>query len=342
MGVLGCIRASVSYKCSICRDQQREVSSPRDWSYKWFWAFLWILGTKPTTSGRAAGARHCWASSLALVLFIFKRDAYICEDFRIFFKNPCFSGLHRLAPLTFMILQIILKPLINWDPHLTVHQPPAQRSGITGVGVEVWGLSYWRIALEGLHGNKQTTGTWLHVSFIITKKLAQIMYSSQVQGLTKGFFTLYVSSFFPALCRKQQERWWFPSPHDSEGLESLTNRSTAGKSQSSWALSCCQSYQPAAAVIILTVSIPLSVASLTHACVFLWIELVSFPVWATLLFQNSSNGQLKKQKVYLGSLLWKLQPLISCFWAVRNGNIVMGTWVRGTWSSHAGQERGRD
>lgn len=68
---------------------------------------------------------------------------------------------------------------------------------------------------------------------------------------------------------------------------------------------------------------------------------VSFPAWATFVFQNSSNGQLK-QKVYLGSLLWKLQPMISCFWAVRNGNMVMGTWVRGTWSSHAGQERGRD
>lgn len=32
--------------------------------------------------------------------------------------------------------------LINWDPHRTVHQPPAQRSEITRVGVEVWGLSY--------------------------------------------------------------------------------------------------------------------------------------------------------------------------------------------------------
>lgn len=318
MGVLGCIRASVSYKCSICRDQQREVSSPRDWSYKWFWAFLW-----------KAGARHFWASSLALVLFIFKRDAYICEDFRIFFKNPCFSVLYRLAPLTFMILQIILKPLINWDPHLTVHQPPAQRSGITGVGVEVWGLSYWRIALEGLHGNKQTTGTWLHVSFIITKKLAQIMYSSQTQGLTKGFFTLYVSSFFPALCRKQQERWWLPSPHDSEGLESLTNRSTAGKSQSLWALNWCQSYQPAVAVIILTVSIPLSVASLTHACVFLCIEPWVFLREPPFCFRIPQMANLRSRKFILAHCFGNFS-----LWSVAFGLWEMETW----WWEHGWEE----
>jgi len=67
----------------------------------------------------------------------------------------------------------------------------------------------------------------------------------------KDFFSLYVPSFFPALCGKEQERRWFPSPHDPKSFESLTNRSTAGKSTDLGNLSGCQAYQ---AIIIIVVA----------------------------------------------------------------------------------------
>lgn len=44
---------------------QEKVLDSLDRSYGWLWATMWILGTKPRSSARAACALSCWAISPA-------------------------------------------------------------------------------------------------------------------------------------------------------------------------------------------------------------------------------------------------------------------------------------
>lgn len=51
---------------------------PWEWSLRWFWAIIWVLGRQPTSSGIGASALSHWATSLALAGILFRFLARPC------------------------------------------------------------------------------------------------------------------------------------------------------------------------------------------------------------------------------------------------------------------------
>jgi hypothetical protein len=41
------------------------MADPWNWSYRWLWGAMWLLGIEPRFSGRAASVLNCWAISPA-------------------------------------------------------------------------------------------------------------------------------------------------------------------------------------------------------------------------------------------------------------------------------------
>jgi hypothetical protein len=59
--------------CTMCIQwswrSEEGAGSPWNWSYRWLWAAMWVLGIKPRTSARVACVLNHWAFSPALFLW---------------------------------------------------------------------------------------------------------------------------------------------------------------------------------------------------------------------------------------------------------------------------------
>lgn len=52
---------SIHLMCACgARGGQRKLQTLWNWSYRWLWAALWLLGKEPRFSGRAVRAPNCW------------------------------------------------------------------------------------------------------------------------------------------------------------------------------------------------------------------------------------------------------------------------------------------
>lgn len=72
---------------------------PWNWNYRCLWATMWVLGTKPGSSGRSASAPNCWATSPASQIHLY--CLHHCKPQRPFptSSSSCPSGCQIWALL---------------------------------------------------------------------------------------------------------------------------------------------------------------------------------------------------------------------------------------------------
>lgn len=62
---------SVDHMLAWCPQQSEGTGFPETGSYRQSWAVMWMLGTKPGSPGRTAGALDLWATSSAPLTLLF-------------------------------------------------------------------------------------------------------------------------------------------------------------------------------------------------------------------------------------------------------------------------------
>jgi hypothetical protein len=110
-----CTYVCVPHVWSVCGGQQRALD-PMEWSYRWFWATMWLLGTKPGSSSRWAGALTF--SVMAPALFCMKFSVVLecvrgCVDFRDCCDVRPFSESRGLSPCSVVFLSFFFSSLLR-------------------------------------------------------------------------------------------------------------------------------------------------------------------------------------------------------------------------------------
>lgn len=97
------------WTCSAYRGQKR-VLFPWNWSYRWLWAAVWVLGTEPEYTGRTASALNSWAfcrSSMCSELHLFSPT--------ISFKAPfSLTSFWKLNDFTILLMWGRQKKRLNF------------------------------------------------------------------------------------------------------------------------------------------------------------------------------------------------------------------------------------
>lgn len=71
------------YICAPCvflglAEIRREHQMLWNWSCRWVWAAMWVLGIEPRSTGRAASALKHWATSPALMMMVLCLSQRVC------------------------------------------------------------------------------------------------------------------------------------------------------------------------------------------------------------------------------------------------------------------------
>lgn len=62
--------ACVLHVSPVLKEVRRDHLIPQNWSYRWSWVTVWVLGTEPRVSARAASSLHWWGSPQSLWSFL--------------------------------------------------------------------------------------------------------------------------------------------------------------------------------------------------------------------------------------------------------------------------------
>lgn len=103
-----------SWTCLVPAENGRGHCLPCNWSYRWLYANMWVLGTESKSSTRGTNAFNHWA--------IFLAPSYTLSDvfFIILYKvcmflffYYCFYILSNIGNGIFFIKQLFFKPLLH-------------------------------------------------------------------------------------------------------------------------------------------------------------------------------------------------------------------------------------
>lgn len=174
----------LAYACLTSTEDRIEHWIPCNWSYRQLWATVWLLGTEPRSSSRAANALNRWTVSSPVFkilideeqskeLFHAMKLTYIGNSVSVslIFIYICFHSIHECYHCTVRVSCLQLSPdkvlsltvacksdmtttcVLNsiYDTTLwhlifsvAVWHPVTQKGGISGV-VGHWGPKYYGI-----------------------------------------------------------------------------------------------------------------------------------------------------------------------------------------------------